>query len=139
MGETSPKSGLFAFPLADVVPRGFESSIGSTVASFSNKAMFSIDYALPFAALDWSFLSPVAYIKNLEFSPQADFAFYSGNSGTGTLLSAGASLCLKLGNLLWLPFDSRIGLDYNLLSGSLLQYVETSNRHVISLVFTSSF
>ena len=139
VGETSPKSGLFAFPLADVVPRGFESSIGSTVASFSNKAMFSIDYALPFAALDWSFLSPVAYIKNLEFSPHADFAFYSGNSGTGTLLSAGASLCLKLGNLLWLPFDTRIGLDYNLLSGSLLQYVETSNRHVISLVFTSSF
>ena len=101
--------------------------------------MLSVDYALPFAALDWSFLCPVAYIKNLEFNPHADLAIYRGSRSSGTLLSAGASLCLKLGNLLWLPFDTRIGLDYNLLSGSLLQYVETSNRHAISLVFTSSF
>lgn len=139
VGETSPESGLFAFPVANVVPRGFESSISSSVAAFRNKALLSVDYALPFAALDWSFLCPVAYIKNLEFNPHADLAIYRGSRSSGTLLSAGASLCLKLGNLLWLPFDTRIGLDYNLLSGSLLQYVETSNRHAISLVFTSSF
>ena len=96
---------------------------------------------LHFGAVDWSFLSPVAYIRNFELTPHADLSLLSGGrTGNGKLYSVGADLCVRLGNLLWIPFDTRIGISYNYNGGSfmdaLLDADYERSPHSIGFVFS---
>ena len=108
-----------------MIPRGFvESSLGSVLtraASSSFKA--TVDYAVPFLSVDWTFFCPAFYIKNFQLTPFADisvqdFNYYKdflvnpANVASETLVSCGADLVVNLGNFLWLPFDSRFGVRY---------------------------
>ncbi|MBQ6087347.1 MAG: hypothetical protein IJK96_04740 [Bacteroidales bacterium] len=101
-----------------VRPRGFEgSNVGSIMSRYCpTQAKFTFDYALPFAPVDWSFLGPVAYIRNFEFTPFADFTLlkypsYLVMKDAGhNLWSVGADLAVHLSNLLWVPYDSRLGV-----------------------------
>ena len=126
----------------DSTPRGFSAATRSLVmSSFRTKLKLSADYAVPFGAVDWSFLSPVAYIRNFEFTPHADLSLLSGGrAGSGKLYSVGADLCVRLGNLLWIPFDTRIGISYNYNGGSfmdaLLDADYERSPHSIGFVFS---
>ena len=107
------------------IPRGF---VNTNVKSLTNpcspsRMKLSADYAIPFLNLDWSGLCPAAYVKNLEITPFLDWSvqkFKDFNdyhiNGTGlekeSLASIGADLTVCLGNLLWIPYDSRIGIRY---------------------------
>lgn len=128
-----------------VLPRGIISSgIQSYITRrFPVQSNFTIDYALPFLPLDCAWLGPLAYIKNLELNVHADLALYGGSDifQKGNLFSAGAQLCARLANFLWLPFDGRAGVAYSYSGGSLWERmaadkIEMESRHSISLVFT---
>lgn len=102
----------------NTIPRGFSgSSAMQYVMSYCpSQAKFSVDYAFGGLPLDCSWLGPIAYIKSLEFTLHGDWSI-CGSSGN--LYSAGADLAFRLGNLLWLPFDSRIGITWSYNGGSL--------------------
>ena len=106
-------------------PRGFVNSSLQNYLSrnYSSHAGFTIDYAIPFGAVDWSFLSPAAYIRNFTLTPFCDVARNTYGTipelGIGnemvrneTLCSAGADLSVNLGNFLWFPFDTELGVRY---------------------------
>ncbi|MBP3269289.1 MAG: hypothetical protein J6L98_01285, partial [Bacteroidales bacterium] len=110
---------------ASFVPRGFADS---NVRSILNRCSpmrykLSADYVIRFLNIDWSGLSPLAYIKNFSLTPFADFAQMRFNTSdeflinpenisSERLLSVGADLTVNLGNFFWLPFDSQVGIRY---------------------------
>ena len=107
------------------IPRGFvDTNLKSIINSCSeSRWRVTADYAIPFADVDWSFLSPVAYVKNFELTPFFDWSYqtfswnhelhYNPGAVTGeNLFSVGADLSVNLGNFFWLPYDTRIGIRY---------------------------
>lgn len=107
------------------IPRGFvDTNLKSIINSCSeSRWRVTADYAIPFADVDWSFLSPVAYIKNFELTPFFDWSYqtfcwdhelhYNPGAVTGeNLFSVGADLTVNLGNFFWLPYDTQIGIRY---------------------------
>ncbi len=100
--------GEYAEAYANTAPRGLP-GINSNLAGFARQGKASFDYAFPFAPIDWA-LGPVAYLKNLEAYLQTDFSWYQGKKSSGNLGSLGGTLSLRLGNLLWLPYDTHIGV-----------------------------
>lgn len=74
----------------------------------SIQGYLSFTYAFPFAAVDWSLLSPVAYIRNFEFYAKARL---SNRPDAPTQF--GGEIVARLGNLLWIPYDTRIGVSVN--------------------------
>lgn len=77
------------------------------------------DYVFPFAPVDWSFLGPVAYIRNFEGALHAAGS-YTGTKSCRTgdivseesVLNLGASLRVRLSNFLWIPYDIYVGAKY---------------------------
>ncbi len=67
------------------------------------------DYAFPFLPLDWSRCCPAFYVRNLEGGLHGAVEKLPG---TGRNLYAGASLKVRLANLLWSPYDTYIGVKY---------------------------
>ena len=107
------------------IPRGFvDTNLKSIINSCSeSRWRVTADYAIPFADVDWSFLSPVAYVKNFELTPFFDWSYQTFcwdnrlhyNPGAVTeenLISIGADLTVNLGNFFWLPYDTQIGIRY---------------------------
>lgn len=107
------------------IPRGFvDTNLKSIINSCSeSRWRVTADYAIPFADVDWSFLSPVAYVKNFELTPFFDWSYqtfcwdnwlhYNPGAVTGeNLFSVGADLTVNLGNFFWLPYDTQIGIRY---------------------------
>lgn len=67
------------------------------------------DYAFPFLPLDWSRCCPAFYVRNLEGGLHGAVEKLPG---TARNLYAGASLKVRLANLLWSPYDTYIGVKY---------------------------
>lgn len=122
----SPES-LMKDRVLAIAPRGFYEAGGlMNTAAFSGK--FSADYAIPFASLDWDGLCPLVYIRNLEATLHADYAYLFGTGTFEGHFGAGADLALHLSNLAWIPYDTRIGVSWNWNSGL--------SRHIFGLVFS---
>lgn len=135
--EHSFGHGILSEVFVTTTPRGFSSSSAASVAAgFRNRMLFSADYALPFASLDCDLFSPFAYIRNLELTPHIDYSIFFSPAPAGSLASIGADLCLRLGNLLWVPFPTRIGIGYNYNCGSLTSNIPDSGNHDIRLIFS---
>ena len=119
-----------------MAPRGFAKTDGvnSAIAAYPFQSKFTIDYAMPFAAVDWSFLGPLAYIRNFELKAHYDIGYYSATKSTMTLMSAGADLSVRLGNLIWVPYDTRIGVSYCYNMGS--ENVNLSSPHYVGMIFS---
>lgn len=107
------------------IPRGFVNTNLKGIINSCSESRWRVtaDYAIPFADVDWSFLSPVAYIKNFELTPFFDWSYqtfcwdhelhYNPGAVTGeNLFSVGADLTVNLGNFFWLPYDTQIGIRY---------------------------
>lgn len=127
------------------LPRGFGGSSKAQSylqARYPFHTTLTLDYALPFLPVDWSFAGPLAYIRNFEFTAHGDCAVYSGaeNYSTGSLYSIGADLCVRLSNLAWIPYDTRIGVSYNYNGGSLWDAMTKVNipldRHCVSMILS---
>ena len=144
MLDSHTGDGIFAEPYLNTAPRGFtQSHVASQLASFDKQAKFSIDYAMPFGNADWSFLCPVAYIRNFELILHSDFTLFGDSDRTGALISTGADLQIVLGNFLWIPYTTRIGVSYNYNSGPSFNAFATEQgplpRHHAGLLFSVDF
>ena len=135
------------------IPRGF---VGSNLKSILNtcsggRMRVTADYAIPFLDVDWSFLSPVAYVKNFELTPFFDWSYqtfnydsklhYNPSRVTGeNLFSVGADLTVNLGNFFWLPYDTQIGIRYARNFWHNLDYLPVSglNADYIGWIFSVS-
>ena len=103
--------GLYNERYINVIPRGIHSSALATSMSRSPlQSKLTFDYAFPFLPLDWSFLCPVFYIRNLEGKIHADGSYFAGVKQP-FLASVGASLTVVLGNFIWLPSDTHVGVQ----------------------------
>ncbi len=107
-------------------PRGFADSQAQSYLTnrYSSHKRFTVDYALGSLPLDWAGLGPVAYVKSLDFALHGDLGCYSGNYASvspaaGTLYSVGADLTVRVGNLLWAPYECHIGVTWSYNGGSL--------------------
>ena len=69
-------------------------------------------YALPFAPVDWSFLWPVAYVRNFEFKANVSATQCFTDAEKNSFIMRG-ELAARLGNLLWIPYDTRLGISVN--------------------------
>ena len=134
---------LFVESYVSTTPRGYSSAALAALAGYPTQAKLSVDYALPFANLEWGALCPVAYVRNLELTPHFDCSLFASSKGfAGTLTSAGASLSVVLGNLLWIPYDTRIGVRWSFNSGSLVETLQKNGvpveRHNFGFLFSVS-
>lgn len=114
---------------------GAYSELASTLANYPFQGRLCLDYAFPFAPLDWSGLGPVAYVRNFECTLHGDLSRFWGTGSAQNLSSIGADLCVVLGNLLWVPADTRIGVSYYYNLG----IPSNLNPHSVGMVFNVSF
>ena len=141
LGQRHIESGyLFNENMVNCLPRGFSSdpSFSRLFASYKNQVAFSADYGIAFAPVDWSFLSPVAYVRNFLLTPHFDISLYSNPDDNMVLCSAGTEFCAVLGNFLWLPYQTHIGVSYSYNFGPSYQKIAIDSapgRHCFQMVF----
>ena len=106
--------GVIGDPVVNTVPQGFLGTVGQELAlSQPTQAKFTARYAVPLYFGDLA-LGGVAYIKNFLLSPHADYSVFRD----GNLWSAGADLTAELGRLLFVSFDTSVGVSFSWLGGS---------------------
>lgn len=133
------------------VPRGFVNSTLSPMMEMCGAARLraTFDYAIPLLPLGWSFLSPAAYLKNAVLTPFVDYSriIWNGHRPLGLnpyllsssdIFSFGADFTVNLGNFLWLPFTTNVGIRYafNLVDNLPLIGVVKLQQHYAGFLFT---
>ena len=115
MTESHFGKGMFTESYLNVLPRGYsDTSLLSELSRYDTQTKFSLDYAMPLGNVDWSFLCPVTYIRNFELFLHGDYSLMmSAKAENRTLYSVGADFNVVLGNLLWIPYTTRIGVTYD--------------------------
>lgn len=127
------REGCFTEVYASATPRGYSGNMN--LSAFPRQSLFTADYVFPFAPLDFSGFCPVTYIRNLEGGVHCDLGLYNGLSSEN-LVSVGCSLKVRLENLLWLPYTTRIGVTYSYNCGSAYSLTNMKSPHAVSLVFS---
>ena len=112
--------GVFPDSYINTLPRGMTGVKGlfSYIQNhYGRQTCLTFDYAMPLLPVDWSGLGPVAYVRNFELTAHADASLLGGRGDAARspdfLYSAGADLSVRLGNLLWVPYATRIGVSWN--------------------------
>ena len=143
----------YSFPIVALStgPRGFADSNFRSVLSrnFRTRTCLSADWSVPFLSVDWSFLSPLAYVRNFVLTPFCDVEWDTfgtipdiGMNPMGvkgdTLMSVGADLEVILGNFIWLPYQTRAGIRYawNTWNNMDLLGLANLDRHYIGMTFS---
>ena len=132
--------GMYSEAYANVAPRGYQSAVLNRLASYEKAVKGALDYKLPLIPVDRALLGPVAYLRNFELTLHGDYTAFASPQKSGALFSAGADLAVVLGNLLWIPYPTRIGVSYNYNGGS--SYADFAaqelplERHVFSMIFS---
>ncbi len=136
MAQKQLSDSWFKEMYASTAPEGFSEKVRTLFAAEPFQWKFTLDYAVPIYVGDISFMSPVLYIKNFLLIPHC--AVSGGKSLQ--LFSAGASFTAELANILWIPFDSSIGVRASYLGGPLYrQWLSTQDRGVpvsVEMVFS---
>lgn len=132
---------VFPMNRLNMTPRGMGESyyVGQALNQCGSQLKATVDYAIPFAPLDFA-IGQLTYIRNLELIPHADMLVGWGRTGRGrTAYSVGASLSARLGNLAFIPYNSRIGIDFNYNGGSIpsdiISWGGDCERTYIGIVF----
>ena len=136
--------GRFPDDVVNVLPRGMTGvkNLSAFVQNhYSRKTRLSFDYAMPILPVDWPGLSPLAYVRNFELTAHADACLLGGSEdGRGLLYSAGADFCVRLGNLLWVPYATRLGVSWNYNGGTIAEALSSGDitvpAHRFGLVFS---
>ena len=110
--------GTFSEVLARTAPRGFDPAVSNRIAGFSRQFKGSLDYMVPLIPVDRAILGPAAYLRNFELTLHGDWTTFRSRSDNGNLYSVGADLTAVLGNFLWIPYPTRIGVSCNYNGGS---------------------
>ncbi len=132
--------GIFCEPFASSAPRGFPSVVSRMLSAYPTQFKGALDYKLPLIPVDRALLGPVAYLRNFELTLHGDFTAFSAPRKSGALFSAGVDLTAVLGNFLWVPYPTRIGVSYNYNGGAsydeLVAQELPVQRHTFSLIFS---
>ena len=132
--------GIFSETFANTVPRGFPSAVARVISAYPTQVKGALDYKLPLLPVDRALLGPVAYLRNFELTLHGDYSYFASAHASGSLFSAGIDLAAVLGNLLWVPFPTRIGVSYNYNGGpSYDDFVAQElpvQRHTFSLILS---
>ena len=132
--------GTFSEVFANVIPRGYSAAVARRLAAYPFRYKASLDYKMPLLPVDRALLGPVAYLRNFELTLHGDYTGFRSQKESGNLFSAGADLAAVLGNLLWIPYPTRIGVSYDYNGGSayagLLAQEIPVQRHSFSLIFS---
>ena len=143
-----PSSAPFGENTVQIMPRGFTSAEGRTVARASAAQLrLTADYAIPLYVGDLSWFSPVAYIQNFLLIPHVDWTGVGGarNRKGATdpsfLVSAGADFTVELGNLAWVPYPCSLGVSASWLGGPYFKTLAESapegrKPYYVGLVFS---
>lgn len=138
--EQTRNYAIFSESLTSTAPRGYSSASNLALAGFNGKLRLSVDYAMPILPLDWSGLGAIAYLRNFELTPFFDFSLYSDGENLGSLYSTGADFTVRLGNLAFIPYDTRIGVRASYLGGSLYGSLKKMGAqpqpYSINMIFT---
>lgn len=166
--QWAPERTYIAEQRVTTYPRGFAACSGALgrylAQAYPTQAKLTFDYLMALLPVDWSGLGPVAYVKNFELGFHGDAGVYpataarsagaasdAGNNpagertrrSPGSLMSAGASLSVRLGNLLWIPFDTRIGLDWSYNFGPSYEAIRAAGvpleRHHFGFLFSIDY
>ncbi|MCR4823908.1 MAG: hypothetical protein K5849_00965 [Bacteroidales bacterium] len=133
-------TGTFSETFVNAAPRGYSASVARYLASYSGQHRLALDYKLPLLPVDRAILGPVAYLRNFELTLHGDYNSFRSARENGSLFSAGADLVAVLGNLVWIPYVTRIGVSYNYNGGaSYAAFAQKGlpvGRHDVSLVFS---
>lgn len=143
--------GVYRETYAGTVPRGLSSD--ALVKDFIYKrypgqTLLTADYSFASVPMDSAILCPLTYIRNLEFTFHADLGLYSGSASSassGTLYSLGAQVAMRLGNLLWIPYGTAVGVSYSYNGGDLFDVIASAGRtmplkrHSFGFVFSVDF
>ena len=112
-----PEGRKYSIGYANIFPRGlssYASDISSTVGTARLGSKFSFDYSFPWGDVQWDAMSPFLYLRNFETNLHADLSIFSNRGAkSGNLGCAGIDFNTVLGNLLWIPFDTRLGVGWN--------------------------
>ena len=128
----------FSESFASTAPRGFGSALSRKLAASPAQFKGTLDYKMPLLPVDSSMLGSAAYLSHFELTLHADWTRFSQPSGDGSLFSAGADLVAVLGNFLWIPYRTRLGVSWNYNGGASFESFAAqglAERHVVSLVF----
>ena len=143
-----PSGAPFGENTVQIMPRGFTSAEGRTVARASAAQLrLTADYAIPLYVGDLSWFSPVAYIQNFLLIPHVDWTGFGGarNRKGATdpsfLVSAGADFTVELGNLAWVPYPCSLGVSASWLGGPYFKTLAESapegrKPYYVGLVFS---
>ena len=126
-------------PGTEILPRGFSGAIPRNLFSPSFSSLLAFDYAIPVHLGDIN-ITPLIYLNRMVVTPHFDYG-YSSHPELH-LCSAGASVALQLGRLLW-SFPFEIGVDYSYNFGTIFPMMDESGagviRHSIKPVIKISF
>ena len=143
-----PSNAPFGENTVQIMPRGFTSAEGRTVARASAAQLrLTADYAIPIYVGDISWFSPVAYIQNFLLIPHVDWTGFGGArnrkgaSEPSFLLSTGADFTVELGNLAWVPYPCSLGVSASWLGGPYFKTLAESapegrKPYYVGLVFS---
>lgn len=114
----------FGEDYASTAPRGLSGISSLLSTAYPSQAKLTAEYKMAVAPVDWTWLGALAYIRNFEITGHCDVGAYAGSKAVslaerGTAYSAGADFCAVLGNILWIPYDTRIGVSVSYNGGSL--------------------
>lgn len=132
--------GMFSERYANTAPRGYAGAVAAQLAGYPMQVKASFDYKLPLLTVDRSIAGPAAYLSHFELTLHGDGAAFSSDSASGRLCSVGADLAAVLGNLLWIPYATRIGVSYDYNGGATYAAFAAQGlpveRHHVSLIFS---
>lgn len=112
---------LLSEQYASVTPRGFGEEFAVIASRSPVNAKFTFDYALPFAPVDWSFLSPLTYLRNFELTLHSDYLVCATpvKHKSSGYCSVGADLAARLEAVCGIPLPVRVGVSYNYCCGDM--------------------
>ncbi|MBQ0077094.1 MAG: hypothetical protein KBS55_00455 [Bacteroidales bacterium] len=97
-------------------------------------AQLSAEYAIPFGFVDWSALCPFFYVRNFEIYPHAQITgMYVGSSGWRMLYGHGLKFDVVLGNFLFIPYTTRLGLKYTRFNNNFTDPIDPEWELVFSI------
>ena len=123
--------GLIGDSAVSTVPQGFQGIVGQQLAlSQPFQAKLSANYAVPLYFGDLA-IGGIAYIRHFLLSPHADLSLFRD----GHLWSAGADLTAELGRLLFVSFDTSVGVSFSYLGGSWYARSGQGKPYYIGFIF----
>lgn len=142
--QLRPEDFYFHEQRVSVIPRGYASCSGALgrymADNYPFQSKLTADYMMSVLPVDWSGLGPVAYVRNFEAGVHWD-GMPMGSDGI--LMSAGASLTACLGNILWIPFDTKIGISWSCNFGPSYAGVKDAGvplqRHYAGMTFSIDY